>query len=267
PETMTITGETPIVDTTTSTVATTRTLEEIGRLPITLAGNSSRSAAGFARTVTGVNFNPGESGGQDFMVVSRSQINGSMAGTWGYQIDGVEGGMGEAESGSDFMSPIPESIQEFRVTANADASSGFNGGVSMEMTLKSGTNRLHGAAFWYVRNDAFSARNFFDTSGRPSPDKQNEPGFVLGGPVYIPKVYNGKNKTFFFTSLDIYRYRTASSGPIGTVPTPLMRSGNFSELAGGIFDPLTTRPNGSGGFVRDQFPGNVIPQRSEERRE
>ena len=128
------------------------------------------------------------------------------------------------------------------------------------VTLKSGTNRLHGAAFWYVRNDAFSARNFFDTSGRPSPDKQNEPGFVLGGPVYIPKVYNGKNKTFFFTSLDIYRYRTASSGQIGTVPTPLMRSGNFSELAGGIFDPLTTRPNGSGGFVRDQFPGNVIPQ-------
>jgi len=273
-ETLTITGETPVVDTTSSTVATTRTLEEIGRLPITLAGNSSRSAAGFARTVTGVNFNPAESGGQDFMVVSRSQINGSMAGTWGYQIDGVESGMGEAESGSDFISPIPEAIEEFRVTANTEPSTGFNGGVSMNMTMKSGTNQLHGSVFHYIRNDALNARNFFDTSGRASPEKQNEGGFAIGGPVWIPKVYDGRNKTFFFTTLDIYRFRTASTGQIATVATERMRRGDFGELLGGqigtdalgrpifqgqIYDPQTTRSDGQGGFLRDPFPGNVIP--------
>ena len=92
-ETVTVEAAAPTLDTTTETVGTTRTVEEIGRLPITLAGNSSRSAAAFARTVTGVNFDPGEAGGQDFMVISRSQINGGMAGTWGYQIDGVEAGI------------------------------------------------------------------------------------------------------------------------------------------------------------------------------
>jgi len=273
-ETLNITAETPVVDTTSSTVGTTRTLEEIGRLPITLAGNSSRSAAGFARTVAGVNFNPTESGGQDFMVVSRAQINGSMAGTWGYQIDGLEAGMGEAESGSDFISPIPEAIEEFRVTANTEPSSGFNGGVSMNMTMKSGTNKVHGSVFDYVRNSAVNARPFFDRRGKPSFENQNEGGFAIGGPVWIPKVYDGRNKTFFFTTLDIYRFRQAPAGQIGTVATERMRRGDFSELLGAqigtdvlgrsifqgqIYDPKTTRSDGQGGFLRDPFPGNVIP--------
>jgi len=273
-ETLNITAEAPVVDTTSSTVGTTRTLEEIGRLPITLAGNSSRSAAGFARTVAGVNFNPAESGGQDFMVISRSQINGSMAGTWGYQIDGLEAGMGEAESGSDFISPIPEAIEEFRVTANTEPASGFNGGVSMNMTMKSGTNQIHGSVFDYMRNAALNARPFFDRTGKPSFENQNEGGFAIGGPVWIPKVYDGRNRTFFFTTLDIYRFRQATAGQIGTVATERMRRGDFGELLGGqvgtdalgrpilqgaIYDPRTTRSDGRGGFIRDPFPGNIIP--------
>jgi hypothetical protein len=253
-ETVTVEALAPILDTTTETVGTTRTEGEIGRLPITLPGTSSRSAAGFARTVTGVNFDP--AGGQDFMSISRAQINGGMAGTWGYQIDGVEAGMGEAESGSDFMSPIPEVIEEFRITANADASSGFNGGVAMEMTMKSGTNEFHGSVFWYNRNDFVGARNFFDQTGEPSVEKHNEGGFVVGGPIW-------KNKTFFFTSLDIYRFRQAPSSETGTVPTQLMRQGDFSEVLASeerqIYDPLSSAPLPGGGFTRTPFANNRLP--------
>src|SRR5262245_52518439 len=154
-EVLTVTGETPAVDTSTADLGTSRTLDEIGKLPVVLAGNSSRSAMAFARTVTGVSFNP--QGGQDFMTVSRSQINGSMAGTWGYQIDGVEAGMGEAESGSDFISPIPEAIEEFRLSANTVPSSGYNGGVSINMTMKSGTNQIHGSVLEFMRNSVLNA--------------------------------------------------------------------------------------------------------------
>lgn len=255
-ETVTVEALAPILDTTTETVGTTRTVEEISRLPITLAGNSSRSAAAFARTVTGVNFDPAEAGGQDFMVVSRSQINGAMAGTWGYQIDGVEAGMGEAESGSDFMSPIPEAVEEFRLTANADTSSGFNGGVTMEMTMKSGTNEFHGSVFYYNRNDFVAARNVFDQTGEPSVDIQNEGGFAIGGPIW-------KDKTFFFSTLDIYRFRNAPSSQTASVPTQLMRQGDFSEVLASegrqIYDPLSTTALPRGGFTRTPFANNRLP--------
>lgn len=208
------------------------------------------------------------------MSVSRSQINGSMAGTWGYQIDGVEAGMGEAESGSDFISPIPEAIEEFNLSANTEPSSGYNGGVSINMTMKSGTNQLHGSVFEYMRNSALNARTFFDTSGKASSERQNDFGFVVGGPVWIPKVYDGRNRTFFFTTMDIFRWRSSPAGNIATVATPLMRQGNFSEVLGAqigtdalgrpirqgqIYDPKTTRSDGRGGFIRDPFPGNIIP--------
>ena len=268
-ETVTVEATIATLDTTTETVGTTRTVEEIERLPIPLVGNSSRSAISLYRTVAGVNFQPLESGGQDFMVFSRSQVNGGMSGTFGYQIDGVEAGTGEAESAEDFISPMPEAIAEFRIEANADSTTGFNGGVSVQMTTKSGTNEFHGSVFWYNRNDFVGSRNVFNQSGETAPDKQNDAGFVVGGPII-------KNKTFFFTAFDIYRFRQAAVSTSGTafstttLATQLMRQGDFSELLTRddgdprpIFDPLTTRSStGPGGdlvFTRTMFPGNVIP--------
>ena len=197
-ETVTVEATIATLDTTTETVGTTRTREEIERLPIPLVGNSSRSAVSLYRTMAGVNFQPLESGGQDFMVFSRSQVNGSMAGTFGYSIDGVEAGTGEAESAADFISPMPEAIEEFRIEANADATTGFNGGVAAEMTTKSGTNEFHGSVFWYNRNEFVGARNFFNQSGETAP-RQAERGGLCGrwadhqkqdillyGPQYLP---------------------------------------------------------------------------------
>ncbi len=258
-ETVTVEAATPTLDTSTETVGTTRSVEEISRMPIPLVGNSGRAAISLYRTLPGVNFQPLESGGQDFMVFSRSQVNGSMAGQSAYKIDGVEAGSGDPENAADFISPTPESVEELRIVANADASSGFNGGVAVEMTFKSGTNQLHGTLYHYIRNGFVGARAFFDTSGDSAPDRQNNGGFAIGGPII-------KNKTFFFTSLDIYRFRQPAFGTSGqtiatvTLPTSLMRGGDFSELLTRlpsegdprpIYDPLTN--------PRTQFPNNVIP--------
>jgi carboxypeptidase family protein len=274
-QTITITGEAPLLDTATANSGTTRTEGEIEALPITLYGNSSRAASALAKTMAGVSYEPSESGGQEFMIISRAAINGVASGKWAYNIDGVDAGLGSAERGHDMIAPTPEIIQEVRLTANNDVSEGFTPGVSLSLTEKSGTNEFHGSLYHYMRNDAFGARSFF--LPKVPQDIQNNGGFSLGGPLTIPKVYNGKNRTFFFMNLDIYRFRTDLAGVqqavTGSVATSLMRQGNFSELLGPqigtdalgrpvlqgqIYDPLTTRTLPSGQIIRDPFPGNII---------
>lgn len=273
-QTITVIGEAPLLDTTTSNSATTRTNEEIKALPVTLYGNAARAAIVVMKTMAGVSSEPGSGSNQEFEVMIRSAVNGVPAGKWSYSIDGVDAGLGGQERGHDMMYPTPEVIQEVRLTANTDVSEPFSPGVAMNMTKKSGTNEFHGSLYDYIRNDALNARTFF--LQKAATDKQHNGGITLGGPVVIPGVYNGKNKTFFFANLDIYRFRTnagAFAESTGSVPTALMRQGNFSELLGPqigtdalgrpvlqgqIYDPRTTRTLPGGQIVRDFFPGNII---------
>src|SRR5439155_12000683 len=234
-QTVTVTGAAALLDTLTSNTSNSRTIQEISAFPVTLYGNSSRTASAFARTMAGVVYDPGESGGQEFLVISRSQINGQAAGTWGYKIDGVGASNGDRENAADFTSPVPDVVQEVQITSNTDVSDGFSGGVNLAITLKSGTNKLHGDLYHYIRNDLTEARNTF--LPRVPEDKQNNGGFVLSGPIVIPHVYNGKDKSFFMVNMDFYRWRTTTvegAGPplVGSVPTVLQRQGNFTELLG-----------------------------------
>ncbi|MCU1329821.1 MAG: Cna domain protein [Bryobacterales bacterium] len=129
----------------------------------------------------------------------------------------------------------------------------------VDVVTKSGTNRLHGSLFEFLRNSAFDARNFFSPKNTAFPTfRLNQFGGSFGGPVILPKLYSGKDKTFFFVDYEGYR-RDSQVLQLGNVPTTLMRAGDFSEAAA-IYDPITTRTNPSGtGFVRDQFPRNQIP--------
>src|SRR5262249_38082047 len=131
--------------------------------------------------------------------------------------------------------------------------------------FKSGTNELHGTAYEFLRNSKLDANGFFaNQRGLPlSNFKRNQFGGSVGGPVLLPKLYNGHNRTFFFANFEGLRQR--SQGNLtNTVPTELQRSGDFSKTinsAGAlvnIYDPTTTAPSGAG-FVRTVFPGNVIP--------
>jgi len=98
--------------------------------------------------------------------------------------------------------PSVDAVEEFKVkTNNFSAEFGRSAGAIISASLKSGTNDLRGSAWEFVRNEKFDANNFFSNANRVprQPFKQNQYGFTLGGPVYIPKVYNGKNQTFFFS--------------------------------------------------------------------
>jgi len=145
------------------------------------------------------------------------------------------------------LAPNIESVAEFRaIRGNYSAEFGVGGGSQFNVITKGGTNDLHGSAYYFHRNEKFNARNFF-TPAR-TPFKGNDYGFTVGGPVYIPKVYNGKNKTFFFVLLGYIKERSQQSF-FNIVPTLPYRSGNFSGLNRTLYDPNTGLP----------FPGNIIP--------
>lgn len=163
--------------------------------------------------------------------------------------------------------PTIESVQEVKVQANTyDAEMGRTGGGVFNTYLKSGSNTLHGSGFGYIRETSWAANQFFNNrNGLP---KQEQPfrnyGGSLGGPVWLPKFYDGRNKTFFWVGAEAYRQISALASEFA-VPTDLERRGDFSRsLARGgaaviLYDPLTTVSNGSGGFVRTPFAGGVIP--------
>ncbi|MBL8223652.1 MAG: carboxypeptidase regulatory-like domain-containing protein, partial [Bryobacterales bacterium] len=133
---------------------------------------------------------------------------------------------------------------------------------------KSGTNELHGSMFEFLRNSRMDANNFFANAGgrKLGNFKRNEFGASAGGPVFLPKLYNGKNRTFFFNTYEGRRQRSANVSQF-TLPTDEQMAGDFSQTlnaAGAvrvIYDPATTAadPNRPGFFLRTPFAGNRIP--------
>jgi hypothetical protein len=161
-----------------------------------------------------------------------------------FKVDGVASNAVCDEGGTAI--PNPDTIAEFKVqTSNFSAENGRNP-IQITMVTKSGTNEYHATAWEFLRNDAFDARNTF-AAGNPKL-RQNQFGVAGGGPILIPKLYNGKNKTFFFGSYEGTRINKARVYNSNTV-TPAMLTGNFSGLPA-IKDPTTGLP----------FAGNQIPQ-------
>lgn len=146
--------------------------------------------------------------------------------------------------------PSVDAIQEFEVqTGTYSAQYGSYLGAHLNLITKTGTNELHGALFEFFRNDVLDARNYFQKPDTPkAPLRQNQFGFELGGPVYIPKVYDGRNKTFFMADYEGLRL-VKNVTSLDTVLTPLMRQGNFSEYPNALHDP-----NKGGSAV----PGNIF---------
>jgi len=135
----------------------------------------------------------------------------------------------------------------------------FGGGVEMFVT-RSGNNALHGAGFWNLRRDIFNAagynvnRNQNNPPGFRPKERFNEAGFSVGGPVWIPKAYDGRNQTFFYFSYSRDLRPATASATLSTVATQSMKQGNFSEFNRAIYDPATTA-----GDTRIPFPNNQIP--------
>ncbi|MGB8538021.1 MAG: TonB-dependent receptor [Acidobacteriaceae bacterium] len=159
--------------------------------------------------------------------------------------------------------PIIDDIQEFKVQSHNDLAEfgQVNGGI-INVATKGGTNTFHGSAFEFLRNEQFDGRNYFQTSRNPL--RQNQFGVTLGGPVLFPRIYSGKERTFFFFGYEGFRLSQAAQS-IVLAPTTAELNGDFSALLGQgiqLYNPFSTRPDPAnpGEYLRDPFPGNNISQ-------
>ena len=197
-------------------------------------------------------------------------LGGGQAAGYGTNLDGVSANTTRAltQSWVAVNAPSIEAITEFTVDTNGfKAEFGQATGGIMSFASKSGTNNIHGTAYEFLRNNKLDANNFFNNArgiARPI-YKQHDFGFSAGGPVLIPKLYNGKNKTFFFVSYEAFRNREGATGAQRTVPTPEMYSGDFRNwvnAAGAqipIYNPTTQTTDAAGNVTRTVFPNNQIP--------
>ncbi len=195
-------------------------------------------------------------------------IGGAQGGSYGATLDGVSILTTRFNSveWANVNTPSVDAITEFAVETNGfKAEYGRAQGGMITFASKSGTNQLHGTLYEFLRNDALDARRFFEAE--KGKYKQHDFGYSAGGPVFIPKLYDGRNKTFFFTAGEWFRNRVGAGSGRFSVPTSEMYRGDFSnwvdannrQLA--IYDPSTTRANPSGaGFIRTPFAGNQVPQ-------
>lgn len=251
------------VQTENAKTATSVSNKMVDELPL-VVGGQMRSAFDLALTVPQANKPLGDPEGAD----KGFSIGGGQAGAYGATLDGVTILTGRFNSieWANVNTPSVDAITEFSVETNGfKAEYGRAAGGTITFASKSGTNEFHGTAYEFLRNDALDSRRFFED--KKGVYKQHDFGWSFGGPVVIPKVYNGRNKTFFFSSMEWFRNRVGASSTRDNVPTPEMYQGDFSKWvdASGkqipIYDPATTRLGPDGvTYIRDQFPNNIIPQ-------
>lgn len=198
-------------------------------------------------------------------------LGGGQAASYGTMLDGVSANTSRALSQSwvAVNAPSIEAVTEFTVDTNGfKAEFGQAGGGVMSFASKSGTNEYHGTAYEFLRNQVLDANNWFNNSRNIGRQiyKQHDFGASLGGPVWIPKLFNGKNRTFFFSSYEAFRNRDGAAGAVRTVPTAEMYNGDFRNWVNAngqmipIYDPVSQTTAANGTVTRNLFPNNQIPQ-------
>jgi len=275
-EQITVTAEAASLRTDEASIGGTVEQRRLVELPM-----NGRNVGNFAVLSPGVGFGnrhgyDGQSGsaggvpipGQAIAIIANGQRETSQHAT----LDGVVAT--EARVNTVPFSPSPEAMEEVRVISGSySAEYGFNAGAQLVMVMRSGTNEFHGSLYDYLRNDKLDAegyfQNYFTPAGQPRIKKtslrQNQFGGVIGGPVWIPKIYNGRNRTFFNFNYEGRRRREPGAISTALVPSAAMRNGDFSQLlnrrnaAGAalpsiqIFDPFSDPANPT------PFSGNIIP--------
>ena len=250
-EAVTVKAETPLLEVATSELGNVRSEKQVVDLPL-----NTRNFTQLVALAPGVNNRGSASnsilqGYTSGRGVNGAVINGAPSEGVVYMFDGVQSV--DNDAGMVIFFPPVDAIQEFKVqTSSAPAAYGGGAGV-INVDFKSGTNSLHGAAYEFLRNSAFDAKNFFDSHANPIPPfRLNQFGFNIGGPVFIPKVFNGKDKLFFFADYEgkrVYQAQTFTS----TVPIAAFHTGDFSSLLPKtvIYDPR--------GNAHTPLPNNIIP--------
>ncbi len=258
-ESVTVTGEAALLRTETGALGTTVSQRVINELPLI-----GRNPYVFLTLSPGIQYtgDPGALNPWDVAGPSAFAASGSEARSE-FLLDGIPN-MGTTNVS---LSPSPDAVQEMRAQTSAyDAEFGHSGAAFVNVSTRAGTNAYHGTAYWYLRNDNLNANNFFNNriGAAKNEFKQNTYGASFGGPLWIPKVYQGKDKTHYFFNFEGTRI-AGNAFARAIVPSELERNGDFSrtlDRAGRpytIFDPATTRQEGTAS-LRSAFPGNAVPR-------
>jgi hypothetical protein len=294
-ETLTVLADAPRIQTETSEMGTVVGTKEILELPLSLNASGQsflRSPETFVFLTPGTQ-GPGTNGGGSSGIFT-SKLSGGQNFSTEVLLDGVSTTRSDSGSAFDQTAPSVEALSEFKVlTSTFSSEYGRTSGGIESFATKSGGNDYHGTAFDLFRNTSLDANSWINNfNGTPRPaDHQNDFGGSLGGPVRVPKLYNGKDKTFFFFSYEQYRNNQGTSST-ETLPTQAeLQTGDFSALLGPglttdgkpggpplinpcdgsqvfqgqIFDPSTTRTVTVGGTqkqCRTAFVGNIVPKTS-----
>lgn len=255
-QSVSVTGEQPLLDTGNAELGQIITNKSIVNLPL-----NQRNPFSLILLSTGVTGNVGSN-----FTGLQFNVDGGRSGTTDVLLDGIPSAPPTDDFNALTIFPSVDAVQEFKVqTSNYSAEFGLTGGGIINVVYKSGSNELHGSAYDFLRNSALDSNNFFSNkNGVPLASfKRNQFGFSLGGPVVIPKLYHGRNKTFFFADYEGLRQLEGTT-TITTVPTVAERTGDFSQdtTSSGkpitIYDPTTTSLVGST-YVRQPFAKNIIP--------
>jgi hypothetical protein len=252
-ESVEVTATAAILQTQEASVGGTVTGQELARLPV-----NGRNYTRLIMLMPGTSDQGGSQSQGTFSGTQLISVNGQRRQDNNYTVDGVDNNFQMMNSPG--ASPPMDSIQEFRVLNNTSAEFGRSSGANVNIATKSGTRDLHGSAYEFLRNDKLDANDFFANrqgTGKV-PFRQNQYGVSIGGPLVLPKVYNGRDKTFWFASWEGFRLRRGGTANT-TVPVAAQRAGDFSQQPRTIFDPFSGRLNAQGSIVRDAFPGNRIP--------
>jgi len=236
-ESITVIGGSPVIDTDSAKIAETIGQRAVVELPL-----SGRNVWTLASTTPGVLGGLTSDIGLSFRGAGQREIQNSLS------LDGINATSNLLAATS--MRPIADAVTEIQVqTGSTSAEYGSYLGVHVNVVTKSGTNQAHGALFEFFQDDALDARGYFENRANPkNPRRRNQFGAQMDGPLFIPKLYDGHNRTFFMGAYEGVRSNTQTAG-FASVPTALMRQGNFSEFSGTIRNPLTGQP----------FSGNIIP--------
>jgi hypothetical protein len=270
-QTVDVTTAPPMLNTTSATLSNVISHDETVELPL-----NGRQFTQLALLSPGAS--PVQNGQQGSFVVSLGAggISPSVNGQRGEQNDFTMDGIlnNQVYTNTWVISPPPDAIQEFNVQAHiTDAQFSISSGANINVVTRPGTNKFHGSLWEFLRNDALDAQTY--PAVQRLPYRQNQYGVYFGGPIWIPKVLDGRNNTWF--SMYWEGFRSAQTNAyLASVPTANMRAGNFSgvlgsktgtdslgrpEYANEIYDPLTSRPDPAnpGQYLRDPFPNNTIP--------
>lgn len=284
-DTITVTDAAPLLKTESGELSHVVATARMDALPVLQTGGNAGSS-GIRNPITAVALIPGSA-----LVIGQTgptvRINGGQNNSQIMMVEGMDASNSLGQGASQQNQVGVDSVQEFAIqTSNYAAEFGQAGSAIMNITMKSGTNSFHGSLYEYFVHEKLNAGqpllNAYNTNatrianGNPRvKTRRNDYGFTIGGPVIIPKLYDGRNKTFFFVSWEQYRAGQNVLADAVNIPTAAYRQGDFSAARGTtnlgndpqgnpifqhqIYDPATRKVAANGSIVTDPFLGNVIP--------